>query len=154
MCDDNNGYMIKTTKGKDCFINGDHVFFFEREMEEKKIWKCSEYYKLNCKARIHSINGTIIKSVGVHCHYKDINSLECRNVLNKIKKRAIAEDTGTGVLICEESVGVSDSLAAKLPPIRSLKRYIRRIRQPVLPQAIIEPKSRSELEIPSEFITT
>lgn len=125
MCDDNNSYIIQTSKGKDCIVYGGHLYYFEKEIEEKKIWKYSEYYKLKCKARIHSVDGTIVHSFGEHCHYNDLSSLESRNVINKIKKRAITEDTKTGVIICEESVGVSDFIAAKLPPIRSIKRNIR-----------------------------
>ena len=69
-------------KGKEKLLDGGHLFVKDKSTIDKVFWKCERAYDLKCHARVHCMNGEIIKRSGEHNHAGDAAKVEAAKVVN------------------------------------------------------------------------
>ncbi|QQP58582.1 Uncharacterized protein FKW44_003950 [Caligus rogercresseyi] len=144
---------VNSSRGnKKLFENG-HSYIREREVGQKTIWKCDQYFSLFCRARVHTNTDTIVKVVGQHNHAGNIAKVEAIRAINLAKEIAISTQESTHSIATNVFVGASISSVGHLPNFNQLKRTIRNKRKSQN-QAPPQPFSLSELLIPMEYHLT
>lgn len=74
-----------TKYGKQCLVYNNFLYYKEKEIKGKSIWKCTVSKKEYCKARVHTKDDEIIKNTATHNHSSDTAILKTRSVVNRIK---------------------------------------------------------------------
>ena len=133
-------------------ING-YTFRKEKIINDKKIWRCTEYRKARCMSRCHTKYEVITKQPTEHNHVTDKATVEAKKVIGIMKDRAATSTEATHQIVAKASAGLSVAVSAQLPAVNRMKQTIRRVRhehQAPLPN----PTSLDVLTLPIEYKTT
>lgn len=86
-----------TQRGRECFVYDGFVFTFDRSNVDGdiKFWRC-QAKNVNCKARLHTRDGEVIKMMNVHNHDSVPIGYKMRNI-KKRNKRKLSDDAETVV---------------------------------------------------------
>lgn len=141
---------ILSQKGKKKLIVKNCEFVLDRKIDVTSYWKCTQNTKFKCKARIHTKNDEILKTVGEHNHAADKAGLIVNITLNHMKNEANKSAITPSQLISKSSVAIHDSVAAKLPAVRLLRKMINRKRKSTTVHQQ-HPKKRCDIIIPEEY---
>ncbi|KAG8240106.1 hypothetical protein J437_LFUL019689, partial [Ladona fulva] len=90
-----------------------------------QFWRCE---RRECKARVHVLNGNIIKTIYIHSHEASASKIEADRVITKIKCRAAETVEETSQLINEGVVNISEACQGSLPTHDALRKLVRRKR--------------------------
>jgi len=123
--------IIKTEKGKDAILKDGHIF--ERNSEDtngKKYWRCSNYYTTKCNARIHTLNGSILKKLKDHNHAANAAEVESKKNMQILRGQSKISNIGsTQEILTNVMSTVSPAASFYMPLKRSMQRSIRKLRQ-------------------------
>lgn len=78
-----------TQRGRECLLHEGFVYMFDRTNVdgEIKFWRC-QAKNVNCKARLHTRDGQVIKAMNAHNHESIPIGIKMKNIRKKIKKKA------------------------------------------------------------------
>lgn len=142
---------INTEKNRPSLLDSGYQYIFEKKYNLTSYWRCTEVTNKKCKARIHSIDGNIVKRLNEHCHPASAVDIATKHFVSNIKELAVCRRESGHILIAEGSSSITSTVATHIPVHSSLKRTIQRIRQKSLP---VSPLSLLDLVIPDEFKIT
>lgn len=145
---------IKTQRNKEILVINGYGFYCEKKVNHNRIyWKCRNYYdSRRCGVRIITQDGQLISSKGEHNHAPSASELEVIQTKSTIRKRAIASHDSPTLVIAEATATINKVTVAKLPPLDSLRRTIRDVRQresdfPKRPSTLIDLNIPADLKI-------
>ena len=144
---------VVSSRNKKKLIDNSHLFVKERVSGKKTIWKCDQFYKMKCNARVHTSEDCITKRLGEHNHAENIARIEAAKVINFTKEKAISTQETAHVIAAQAYVGVSQAVAGQLPKPQYLKRNIRNARNAAA-QVLANPISLLLLKIPPKYRIT
>lgn len=130
---------VTSEKGKPKLLFDGHLYYKDKEVDVNKIyWKCENYRKVKCVARLVSEGDHIIKKSGDHNHVADAANVEGGIVMSHIRENAKHTQDAPQLIISNASVGLSSAAATTFAKVSSIKRTIRNVRTkhqnlPVLP---------------------
>ena len=107
-------------------IEGGFCYRKQRVVKEVTHWLCER--RGSCKAIIHTKGLEIVKRTNDHLHAPDEQAASCCEVKAGIKRKANESQDSSHQILGETLQTVSESTAAKLPRLSSLKRTIQRQR--------------------------
>lgn len=91
---------IKSEKGKEMLVHRHYVYTFEREINNKTLWRCEYQIKKKCPGRAHTSNDEVIKlSKREHNHLPDIAKLEARRTVETIKTLAKSSEISSHAVL-------------------------------------------------------
>jgi len=144
---------VKSNKGADFLVVDGYTFRKEKVIQEKEIWRCTEYRKAKCRSRCHTIGSNFEKLPTEHNHVPDTAAVEARKAVTCVKERAASTTEATHQIVSSSSANVTAAVATQLPSVANLKQTIRRIRrQEHAP--LPTPVSFNDLQLPEEFTVT
>lgn len=139
---------VLSEKGKKLLLHKGYLFYHDKTVDSTTYWKCENVYKLKCRARIVSVDCEIKKENQSHNHSAVAVDVSKRIFLNELKSAAVEQDcTSLQHIIANKSQYVSENVAAKLPPISSLKRNLRHFRNEVNNDPPV-PNNINEIDVP------
>lgn len=119
---------LKSEKGKPVLCVGGHLFYKDKQNDTKIHWKCKNYRRSKCVARVTTVDNTIVKTWKEHNHCGDAAGIEAAELLDTIRSKAETTNDAPHVIISSVSTTCSQAAATKLPSVDSMKRTIRNIR--------------------------
>ena len=137
--------IVKSSKGTDKLSHDGYLYIFHRGTSKKE-WRCDVR---GCKARIHSVNETIIKKFGEHSHPQEYGKDEVTVMKDLMRKRARETNDNPHVAIGEMTSVLSEPAKSLLPNQHALKTMYKR--QRIAPP---NPASLEELQLDAENIKT
>lgn len=146
---------VKNQKGGNLLLYQGCLFRKEKtDATGKSIWKCTEYDKNKCSARIHTRNDAIVKEPDGHNHGPDIAKAKTKAVVAEMKDRAaIAPESSTHQIVVASTSNLSIAVKGQMPSVACLKRTVQRLRQQEN-GAPPNPNSLEDLEIPDRYRLT
>lgn len=147
-----------TSKGKQCVIHANFQYVKHRQNQNGTvIWRCSKYIICNCKARLTTLEGKIIKiQQPDHTHNGNGESALASKAVHEMKSKM--GEIGATPSSSQATVAavLSDQVLMALPKKASLARTLRRHRQKISQRAnggvILPPLPNDHLfEIPEMF---
>lgn len=143
---------ILTSKGKKSLIVDGFQFYKDNELNEKIYWRCSEF-KNKCKARVHTIAGSIVLNLAEHNHAANAAKVHAKHIMTEIKTQALQSVESPHKIVSEVLSHVPLEVVANVPKLDNLKRNVRRQRQSKedFPD---NPSARNEFEIPIKYTNT
>lgn len=80
---------VKSSRGADQLFYEGFLFTRDKQTETRTHWKCTKYNVLNCKARVQTEGGAVIKKSNCHTNHT-VESAEVRAkiVICEIKEKA------------------------------------------------------------------
>ncbi|KAI6648313.1 FLYWCH zinc finger domain protein [Oopsacas minuta] len=134
--------IVKSSKGTNKLSHDRYLYIFHWGAIKKE-WRCDVR---GCKARIHSVDETIIKKSGEHSHPQEYGKGEVTVMKDLMRKRGRETNDNPHVVIGEMTSLLSESL---LPNQHALKMMYKR--QRIAPP---NPVSLEELQLDAENIKT
>lgn len=145
--------IIKSQKGKDLLVLEGYCFLREKVVDNKIVWRCSEYKISKCMARCHTVDGAVVKKTTNHNHVADAAKIEARKIMADIKNRAVVTQKSTHLIVAATSSEVTGAVAGQLPSVRGIKQTIRRVRrEQKIP--LPTPTNLQDLIIPDSYKIT
>ena len=146
---------VKSNKGGEFLLLDGFTFRQEKIINEKRIWKCTEYGTAKCKSRCHSKYGILTKQPTEHNHVPDRAKVESKKIMNAVKEKASSTQEATHQIVASASVSVGSNVAvaAQLPSVPNIKQTIRRVRH-VHQTPLPSPPNLDELTLPIEYTKT
>jgi hypothetical protein len=146
---------VRSNKGGEFLVVNGHTFRQEKIINEKRIWKCTEYRTSKCKSRCHSKDDILTKQPTEHNHVPDLARIKAKKIMDEIKKKAKTTQESTHHIAASASVSeeISVAVTVQLPKVANIKQTIRRVRhaaQAPLPN----PTNLEELDLPEEYTKT
>lgn len=82
---------ISSEKGKRRLVHNNFIFYVESEVKDKKLirWKCSDYQKKKCRARLTMVNDEITIPCTQHNHVADVATVEAAVLVENIRQKAL-----------------------------------------------------------------
>lgn len=146
---------VVSSRGREKLTFDGYLYIYDRHSVcgTKIFWRCER--KDECKARIHTRDGIILKTINNHSHDSSAAKIEAAKVITLIKQRAEATLEATSQVLTEcVTAGsvISCGAQAALPRQEALKKMIRRKRNEIsaVPPS---PLSLEHLEIPEGYTT-
>ncbi|XP_053144809.1 uncharacterized protein LOC128342022 isoform X2 [Hemicordylus capensis] len=144
---------VLSQRGREKFACDGYLYVFDRHSavdDSVKFWRCEQIGQ--CKARIHTRNGEVIKEINEHSHFPSAANVEVARFVTGIKRRAeeTVEDTTEVIHSCLSKV--SSAVHAVIPRTAALRKTIRR-RRNQLEAAPLDPVSLDDLLLPEEYKT-
>lgn len=138
---------ITSQRNREKFCENGFLYVFDRLSadENTEFWRCEQ--KRQCKARVHVVNGEVVKTINMHNHEPSAAKIEADRIVTKIKKRAVETMESTCQVINECSQNANFACQGALPNQKSLKKLIRRKRNEIN-LAPANPTTLTELVIP------
>ena len=59
---------IASTKGKQKLLLGGFTFIKDRRVNTVTYWKCDQCFNIKCRARVHTANDSVVKTLNSHNH--------------------------------------------------------------------------------------
>jgi hypothetical protein len=87
------------------------------QLIKKVIWKCVYSSKFKCRARIHTIGATVVKTIETHHHGSAPGEIAKIEVINGLKRKAKNATESGHVLIANHSLNISSAVAVELPSV-------------------------------------
>lgn len=143
---------VKSQKGTNLLLHDGYLYYREKLMSDKIIWKCQDYEYHKCRGRCHTFNDAVIK-VSDHNHVPNASKVEVKNIMTAIKEQALRTNDKPQNIVCDATVSCSKSASGILPNFCCIKKTIRRTRRKIngVP---IAPTSLRELKIPDDYKRT
>ncbi|KAB0805304.1 hypothetical protein PPYR_02274 [Photinus pyralis] len=141
---------IVSKRQKQKYSHQGFIYVFDRMSAcgAKLFWRCER--KDDCKARIHTENGSVVKKVNDHSHDSSAARVEVQAAVSRIKERAgeVMETTAQVINAC---IGeLSEVAHATMPSHGSLRKIIQRKRN-LVRAAPPAPERVEDLIIPDEY---
>lgn len=76
---------LLSQKGENLLVYNNFIHRKEKKINEKIIWKCNDYKKLNCRGRVHTKGDSVIKYTD-HTHVPDVAKIKCKEFVNEVKE--------------------------------------------------------------------
>ncbi|KAG8230475.1 hypothetical protein J437_LFUL013586, partial [Ladona fulva] len=107
------GSFILSQRGKEKFIHEGYSYIFDKTSVNgvTQFWRCER--RRECKAKVHVLNGNIIKTINIHSHEASASKIEADRVINKLKCR---------------NINISEACQISLPTYDALRKLVRRKR--------------------------
>jgi len=139
-------------KGKDVAYHDCRMFHFHIKNKDETIttWRCSNCYKLKCKATLQTKNGRFLKCSDHICEVRPLE-MGRKRFMEALKKAAKATSKSTARVVGTQLANADEALKGILPSTDSLKKSVRTHRSGNQRQVRKKPASLSELEIPNDF---
>lgn len=142
---------ILSKRLRDKFESNGYLYVFDKSSkidQSIQFWRCER--KDDCRARIHVLNGNILKVIGNHSHESSAARVESCKVITQIKRRATTTVEGTAQIVNECVQTLSQAAQATLPNHDALKKVIRRKRNEII---VVPPYplSLEQLVIPDQY---
>lgn len=130
-------------------------FLYFRDRESFKVyWRCVEYQKLRCRARITTLRGNIFdQSKAVHNHIVDKAKLEAISILTSIRDKANSSRDPPKLVVSDAVATCTQPAAAVLPSVDAMKRTIQNVRRTGNLEPAL-PLHRRDIVLPAEFAQT
>jgi hypothetical protein len=141
---------IASTKGKQKLLLGGFTFIKDRRVNTVTYWKCDQCFNIKCRARVHTANDSVVKTLNSHNHAAHAARIDADRIVNNVKETAISTQDSGHLIVSSAVAGVQPAVAGQLPTVSTLKRTIRRSRQKAT-RALPNPTSLHDLQIPMEF---
>ena len=119
---------LKSEKGKPILFFRGHLFYKDRGIETRIYWKCQNYRKTKCAARVTTVNNNLVKTWKEHNHCGDAGKVEVVQALNTIRTYAETTNRTPHSIISNVSRTLSQAAAPNLPSVDTMIRTIRNIR--------------------------
>lgn len=119
---------FKSEKGRNMLCHGGHLFYKDKGRDETTHWKCSNFVKTKCKARVTTKNAEVVKTLNEHNHCADAASIEAAVHKDRLRFFAKNSNLTPHSIISEVAATCSDVAAPKLPSVDSMKRTVRNLR--------------------------
>ena len=113
-----------------------------------KFWRCHEHGK--CKARIHSLEGFVIRTINEHTHFPSAVDIEVEKAKTEARLRAEKTFEPPSIIINKCMENMSQAGIMRLPNRQAMRKMIRRKRNEIS-QVPDNPKTIQELELPPDF---
>jgi len=104
------------------------LYVFDKLFVDQKteFWQCEQ--KRHCKARVHIVNGEVVKTINMHSHEPSAAKVAADKIVTNIKKRALETQESTCQVINECTQNTDVAYQGALPNQQALKKLIRRKR--------------------------
>ncbi|XP_029848582.2 uncharacterized protein LOC115330735 [Ixodes scapularis] len=120
----------------------------QRENGDKIYWQCSR--KLECKARAHTINGDVVKTVNDHTHGPSLLEQEAKFAYAAMKERSQQTEETNQCIVGNFVEATSAESRCYLPSQATMKRSLRRLRaHETRPHPL--PSRLQDVVIPDEY---
>lgn len=143
---------VQSEKGKPMLLVDGYLFVKDKELKNKKYWKCQNYKKY-CKCRARTDGDEVISVSGEHNHAGNPVNVEVRRFMEKIKNDSKETRDSPQYVILNAASDISNLTVPALPPLSSIKRTIRRVRQREICGLPI-PNHRKDITFSEEFTKT
>lgn len=130
--------VVKSTKGKVGLDLDGFGYIFDKNGDEKKIWRCEKYHptlSLGCKARLHTTEDLespqVIEKKGEHNHEPSPSSFDKKKFLENVRDQATSTDLATKTpshILADALNEVPHCSQGSLPRLDNVKRTIRKVR--------------------------
>lgn len=83
--------LVVSNKGKNQLLHNGYLYSEEKDLSGGgKAWKCTEYVKSRCTARVHTDceNSMVTKEINEHTHAADAAKVQAKRKVNELKERA------------------------------------------------------------------
>lgn len=144
---------LKSEKGKQKLCFSGHLFFKEKQNEKKFFWKCQNYRKTKCAARVTTVDNTVVETWKEHNHSGDAAVIEAAHLLDTIRTRAETTNNRPHTIISSVSRTCSPAAATQLPSVDAMKRTIRNIRKRNFNGPVL-PTHRRDIVFTEEYMTS
>ena len=146
--------VITSTKGKKQLAYEGYIYVFQKKLATGiDSYECQRRRNYGCNARIKILDDSIVDANNDHTHAPAMNHVEVQKLLHGIKRKEIESQETPQQIISSAVINISQGAAGIMPPIRTIRRCIRRYRQNEgIPHPI--PLVASEMDIPEEFKPT
>ena len=145
--------MLSLREGRKKLVYNRYIFWRDGQSSELKItfWRCSNRYKSFCKARVHTVDGLVMKELHEHSHLQEERHVQIAKVLTVVKERAAtANDMSTPAnIISDATVGLPGAVRAHIVK-KNVERTIQRTRLRTA-AAPANPQNCEDLEIPDSY---
>ena len=113
-------------------------------------WECDRRRDQRCKARLHTIDGAVVKEVGTHtCKSPSSAQVEAAAAVCGIKTQCMESMEITRTVIAKNVACLSQAASTVIPSVKSLKRTVQRERNRHLAPLPL-PLNLNDLIIPPE----
>lgn len=122
---------VSSEKGEQRLLDNGYLYHRERSSPNCEVvyWRCINRANKKCHARVHTAGEHVFKHVGEHNHAGNAAFVKKEMAVNQLKRTALESNEAPQLLIANMASGVSAPVAVCLPPVDSLKRIVRRVRQ-------------------------
>ena len=79
---------------------------------------------------MHTANDSVVKTLNSHNHAAHAARIDADRIVNNVKETAISTQDSGHLIVSSAVAGVQPAVAGQLPTVSTLKRTIRRSRQP------------------------
>lgn len=138
-------------KGGRTLLNEGYIYFVDRESADKVIWRCRN--KKSCRARLHTLEGAIVKRLGEHTHAPSGADIEVVRVTSAIRQRAESTHDAPAQIITGSIGELSQPASAILPSLDALRQKIKHVRHENI-DTPPNPTSLQEIVVPPALRTT
>ena len=143
---------IQSEKGKKKLCINNYMYFKERQIEDKIHWKCEQYQKTKCRARVTTVGDKIFKTLNEHNHLADAANVEAAKICEEVRIKAKNSTDSPHSILSIAFDGCSQAAAGKLPSTDTLKRTMRNIRYKSISGPAL-PSHRKHITFPEGFTT-
>ena len=142
---------ILSRQGKVKFQHEGYLYRFDRVSKSNdsvKFWRCHD--EKICKARIHTLNGNVVRKINDHTHFASAVEIQVEKVKTEARLRAQETLEPPNIIInkCLENISVAGMM--RLPNRNALRKMIRRKRKEIC-QVPDNPRTIDDLILPREF---
>lgn len=99
---------LNSQKGKPQLLVNGHLFSFHKALENgDRTWKCVNYNKSSCMARVHTDrnDSNIVQHLREHNHAADAAKLKAKSVVNQLRQRAHETEESPHQIIANVTAG-------------------------------------------------
>ena len=86
---------IASTKGKQKLLLGGFTFIKDRRVNTVTYWKCDQCFNIKCRARVHTANDSVVKTLNSHNHAAHAARIDADRIVNNVKETAISTQDRT-----------------------------------------------------------
>ncbi len=119
---------VQNSKRGDFLKYEGHLFVKDKEKNGRVYWKCKEFHSKSCHRRLHLENNQVINELGEHSHAANAAELEVVEALQEMREQASTTPISTHRLVAETVANLSAPAKATMPPVSSMERTVRRVR--------------------------
>ncbi|KAK9686125.1 FLYWCH zinc finger domain [Popillia japonica] len=110
---------VMSKKGKRKLLSSGHLFYKEKQTDEKISWGCEDFQKFKCPARVTTVGDEIVKVGKNHNHVGDAAQVEAAKIYDSIRTSTKTTNDTPQNIISEVNLGCSKAAAHKLALIRT-----------------------------------
>lgn len=144
------GGPIFSSRGRPKLASDGYLYIFDRDAKDKKTkyWRCEQ--KNHCRARVHTLDDSVIRQVGLHSHDASAAAVEAQRALSSLKRRSILTADDVSQIINESIDGLSEAAQNMIPSPQTLRKIVLKKRKQTKKVPPL-PFSLESLTIPEEY---